>query len=156
MYELIYILVAVTLITVGATKLRWQTVYHTVADGTTSGDDGASIVNRTDADMHIITIERDLQLTAAGPGEDAQFQLSTQNSYNNVNDGETVFRKSRGVNMPSTGATPSDGDIAEFDVLRYLRGEVVLEPGEALHSSILKSSGGAAIARYNIGVVYEE
>jgi len=155
MFELIFIFFAVAFL-INATKLRWQTVYHTVADGTTSSDDGASLVNRTDADMHVITIERDLSLAAAGPGEEGNFQLSTQNSYNNVNDGETVFRKSRTVGMPATGATPSDGDTAAFDVLRYLRGEVVLEPGEALHSSILKSTGGSATARYNIGVVFEE
>lgn len=155
MSELIFVIGFVVLAAIMATKLRWQTVYHTVPDGTTTGDNGARLRNTTDSDMHILVIESDLQLTAAGPGEEANFQLSTQNSYNNLADEETEFRKSGTASMPATGATPSDGDKAEFHQLKYLRGQVVLEPGEALFSSIFKSTGGTAIARYQIGYEFE-
>lgn len=155
MFELISIGLITALVSVMATKLFWHTVYHTVADGTTLGNNGARYRNETGDDVHVIIIERAAQLTAAAPGEDATFQLSTQNTYNNTGDGETEFRKSMNVSAGATGATPSDGDFAKEDVLKYLRGQVTLENGEALYSSINKSSGGAAIIRYQLGLEIE-
>ncbi len=139
-----------------AAKLRWFSMFHNVGDGTSGGDAGDQITNEAQATMHVKLVHYSIELGAAAPGEDLTAELSTQASFNAAPTNESEYRTKVNVGMPSTGATPVDGDASKEGLWRYMRGELPLETGESLFSNILGSSAGSKTARYLIGVEYED
>lgn len=148
MYELTHIFIMMALVfMIGATKLRWHTMLQNVADGTTTAQNGARFRNETSVDISVMVIEADLILSTAAINESAVWQLSTQNTLAQV-DEETEFRKQ--ISIAGNGGAADDTNTKQKDY-RYLRGQVVLEPGEALFSSVSKTSGGTFAAEVQIG-----
>jgi len=153
MIEIVYILMA-SMIFVLATKLRWESVSQQVADGTTSENNGSRHTNNADRDEHIRQIHVRASLGTAGPNESATTQLShqaTRLSSANLNN-EEEFRIQAEIVMDTAVALDAGKSIS--DHWYFARGQLVLEPGESLKSSLAKTSGGAAETDWLIGYEY--
>jgi len=152
----IWISLVMTLVVLGAAKLRWFSMFHNVADATSGGDAGDQITNESQKTMHVKVIHSEISITAAGPAEDCTAELSTQASFNAAPTNESEYRlKQTAAAPPTDGSSGNDGDVFYMSTIRYMRGELPLETGESLFSNILGSSGGSKTARYLIGVEYE-
>lgn len=137
-----------------AKKLRWHKIRQQVADGTTAENNGARFTNQSDDDFIIRQIHTVAKLQTAGIGEEMECQLSYQGAINTADD-EDEFRLEIDAMMPASGATPVDGDIVESDHFYFDRGQLVLEPGESLKSSMQKSSGGIGTGIWMLGYEVE-
>jgi len=136
-----------------AEELRYDLINGSVADGTTSADADGVHRNQSGEERSVRSLHIDLQLTAAGPGEDARFELSKQGSKQAgaIDGNEVGFTMPISISMPSTGATPSDGDISSNHTFLFAKGQLTLEDGEALFVNITKSTGGSILYNVLIG-----
>ena len=134
-----------------AKKLRWHKIRQTVGDGTTAENDGNRYTNETGFDALIRQIHANASLFAFESEENMIAQLSTQRALAVVDD-EDEFRIEIGVSgSATTGAAVDDLSAFEVDHWYFDRGQLVLETGETLASSMTKSSGGVAIVVWLVG-----
>lgn len=139
-----------------ATKLRWESVTQVVADGTTSEDNGSRHTNDSDNDEHIRQIHARASISVAGPGESVTGQLSQQNTFQTLTqkNNEEEFRLTVEAVMNTDVALDTNNSNSQS--FYFGRGQLILEPGQSLKSSLVKSSGGAAGMDWLIGYEFEE
>lgn len=153
--EQIFAPLILAIVLVMATKLRWESVTQFVADGTTSEDNGSRHTNDSDNDEHIRQIHGRASISTAGPNEFCTAQLSQQNTFLalTAKNNEEEFRILIEAVMNTDVAL--DSNASNSDHWYFGRGQLILEPGQSLKSSLFKSSGGAAGADWLIGYEFE-
>lgn len=140
-----------------AKKLRWHMIRQSVGDGTSSEDNGARHTNEAENDMLIRQIHATIVMVNAEAAESGSAQLSTQNTFNQVDD-EDEFRLQIEVTSQgsTTGAAVDDASWRAADHWYFDRGQLVLETGETLFSSVQKTSGGVVSINWLLGYEFDE
>lgn len=132
-----------------AEELTWETISGFLGDGTASGNSVNTFRNETSRKMFIRRIRSDLSVTAAALLEQAEFELSKSPAKTVLNTvSTTVFWA---ITRTLAAGAATDNDVGTVDVDLYAKGQLTLEPNEAIFVNIVKASGGAAIFHYQIG-----
>lgn len=138
-----------------AKKLRWHTVHQILAGGVALENNGARFTNESGQDMLIRQIHGMLEQTGGDPNENSTAQLSTQNTFLEVDD-EDEFRIMLKVGEGSTGATPTAGNSVTKDHWYFDRGQMPLEQGETLFSSTSGTAAPGKLTTWLIGYELDE
>ncbi len=133
-----------------ADELRWEQMVQIVADGVTEGLAGSTFRNTTNDLMHIRKINIDVTISDVAPNEFAGSFISKARTVVGGNN-EPGFNLITSIAQPATGATPDNGSISRTRLIQFAKGELTLEPNEALFLNVTKSSGGGFTGIYNLG-----
>jgi len=135
-----------------AAELRWELMRSVVADGTTSASADAEFRNDSNGMLHIRHLDIDADLTTAAANEGALVEVSKAPVLQSETNNSPFFATPLAVRCPpNTSTTPVDGSMQRSKVLRFARGQLVLEPNESVFINVTKTSGGAVITRVNLG-----
>lgn len=139
-----------------AEELRWENLFDTGGDGTTTISAGAEFRNDSSRMLHIRSIDWAHQYSGAENNEVALVELSkspvlSANTNNNVF--YTVIQN-LGVTGGTTGAALDDVSVTTTGGRKYGRGQLTLEPNESLFVNATKSTGGQVNIHYVIGYHY--
>ncbi len=134
-----------------AEQLRWHLMNTSVADGVTAENAGATFRNTTDNNLNIRNIDQDLRIQAAESDEDAKVEVSKQAVFQGATDGAVGFRQMIQAGMPESAAAELDGQVDAKYNKAYAKGQVILEPNEAIFLNTIKSTGGAVRTEALIG-----
>lgn len=136
-----------------ADELRWEAMVVSVPDGTTLENAGSTFRNTTDATMFIRKVRINATMSGASPNETCTFQWSKSRTIV-LGNNEPGLNIQTQLAMPSqtfNASPPEDGALAINQLLQFAKGEITLEPNEAVFVNTTKTSGGAADATHNVG-----
>lgn len=131
-----------------AQELRHETLVGAVVDGTTSSPAEQEFRNRTAGIIHVRGVDYAHMITTAGVNEGAQIEVSKAPVIQMETAASPFFTYPQRIRHAT--AVALDGNTAINGGKRWGRGQLTLEPNEALFVNITKTSGGTLTTTHTI------
>lgn len=128
-----------------ANELRFETLFQSVADGTTAENAGEEFRNDSASMIHIRELDQNGWISTGANDESmfAEVSKAPTRQAATVNGPFFVSPLNLFIAAGTTGSGADDVGIATHKVKKFGRGQLTLEPGESLFMNMAKSSGGS-------------